>query len=360
MKKYYNVLFPIWLILIFPPIIFILIPGNFIIDSLVLLIGMAILKLSNRKKIYSQNIMKIVIIGFLSDIIGSLLLLLTLFFRLDFIEDISQAISWNPFTNVFAVFYILFAIFISALLIFIFNKKYCFKELEEKSRKYLSLMIAILTAPYIFLMPSQWLYDGGYSYNVEDDKGISLVDSNLQNVIDYMPISSYVKNYKVENNSLIININNTNEEMIYIPYYQIEESVSIIFNIVKDVKNVQVNTTEKNYYFSLGYINQIYGDVFLIENAEIINRYKDKNFEEYEYFGYVNGYNIFDFSKSCTGVEQKLYEDSQYIYKVECSSVEDLYLVNNVKIKIIDALNNNTITIDDLINTSLKITEELK
>ncbi len=38
--KLYNVIFPFWMILLFPSVWFIVLPGNFIIDSLVLLISM--------------------------------------------------------------------------------------------------------------------------------------------------------------------------------------------------------------------------------------------------------------------------------------------------------------------------------
>ena len=42
--KLYNVLFPFWMLLMFPITWAIVLPGNFIIDSLVLLLVMAILK----------------------------------------------------------------------------------------------------------------------------------------------------------------------------------------------------------------------------------------------------------------------------------------------------------------------------
>ena len=38
--KLYNVLFPVWMLMMFPGMWLIILPGNFIIDSLVLLITM--------------------------------------------------------------------------------------------------------------------------------------------------------------------------------------------------------------------------------------------------------------------------------------------------------------------------------
>lgn len=359
MKKYYNILFPIWFIILFPPVVLILIPGNFIIDSLVLLLGMYILKLSNKKEVYNKYIIKIVIIGFFSDIIGSLLLLLTTTIQSDKFYDIMNAIAQDPFSNIFAFIIILIAIFISALLIYILNKKYCFKELDLKKRNFLALLIAIITAPYLFLIPSKWLYQNNNYYNVENDKGITLIDSRIENVIYYTPIAGYLKDYKIEGDTLILNIDNS-EEYVYIPYYQLEESSALIFNIVRDVKMVLINMNEKNYVFSFDYINKIYKDVYSYKNINILNRYKDNNFQDYEYFGHVNGYDIFDFSTSCTGIKQDLYEDNEYKYKVECSSVDELYLVNGSKVKIKDALNNKLIAIEELNDTNLKLSKELK
>lgn len=45
--KLYNMIFPIWLMLLCPPVIFITIVGNFVIDSIVLIICFKIFKLKD-------------------------------------------------------------------------------------------------------------------------------------------------------------------------------------------------------------------------------------------------------------------------------------------------------------------------
>ena len=69
--KLYNALFPFWMILMFPWMWLIVLPGNFIIDSLVLIISMYALKISDKKQWYKKHILKIFVFGMLSDIIGS-------------------------------------------------------------------------------------------------------------------------------------------------------------------------------------------------------------------------------------------------------------------------------------------------
>ena len=69
--KLYNVLFPFWMLLLFPQVWLIVLPGNFIIDSLVLIMSMLVLKISEKKQFYKRHILKIYGFGMLSDIIGS-------------------------------------------------------------------------------------------------------------------------------------------------------------------------------------------------------------------------------------------------------------------------------------------------
>ena len=62
MKKYvklYNVLFPVWMLMTLPVIWWIVIPGNFVIDSLVLGIAMKVLKLEDRWEFYRRHIIPV-------------------------------------------------------------------------------------------------------------------------------------------------------------------------------------------------------------------------------------------------------------------------------------------------------------
>ena len=142
--KLYNVLFPIWLLMLFPVCWLFIIPGNFIIDSLVLIISMYALKINDKKQFYKKNILKIFIFGFLSDIIGSLFLLLM------FVLEIGQ-MGDEPYLTIPGLL-------ISAGLIFVFNYFITFKKIDKKLRFKLSFIYTIITAPYTFLIPMSWIY----------------------------------------------------------------------------------------------------------------------------------------------------------------------------------------------------------
>lgn len=143
--KLYNVLFPIWLLWLYPLLWLIIIPGNFIIDSLVLLLSMYILKINNKKQFYKKSILKVFLFGMLSDIIGTLYLFLMMFvFEIGNMGD--ELYLTTP------------GVIVSALMIFIFNYFITFRKINKKERLKLSIIFAVATAPYTFLIPLNWIY----------------------------------------------------------------------------------------------------------------------------------------------------------------------------------------------------------
>ncbi len=143
--KLYNVLFPFWMILLFPQIWLIILPGNFIIDSVVLIISMIVLKIADKKQWYKRHIIKIFLFGMISDIVGAgyMLLLMTVFGVGRMGDELYLTAP---------------AIVISSALIFILNYFITFKKTDKLLRLKLSLTFAFVTAPYTFLVPLSWLY----------------------------------------------------------------------------------------------------------------------------------------------------------------------------------------------------------
>lgn len=143
--KFYNVLFPFWMLLMFPQMWLIVLPGNFIIDSLVLFICMLVLKIADKKQCYKKYILKVYGIGLISDVIGGLYMLMTVaVFELGRMGD--------------ELYITLPALIISAILIFVLNYFITFRKMNKNKRIILSLVFAIVTAPYTFLVPSAWIY----------------------------------------------------------------------------------------------------------------------------------------------------------------------------------------------------------
>ena len=160
MKKLYNVIFPIWLILIVPPIALVTIPSNFIIDSIVLIFGFKVLKITNFFSKYKKSILKVWIFGFIVDIFGSLLLFATQFMGDNeyLYENLVYPLVWNPFESLIAILYILVVVIICGILIYLINYKFSFKKtnLDNKSKKVISLLLGIITAPYLFFLTTSY------------------------------------------------------------------------------------------------------------------------------------------------------------------------------------------------------------
>ncbi len=143
--KLYNVLFPLWMLMLFPITWLIILPGNFIIDSIVLVVCMFALKVENKKSLYKSCILKIFLFGLLADAVGALYMIIIMFcFEVGNMGD--------------ELYLTLPALIISAALIFVFNYYVSFRKHDKKLRFRTSLAFALVTAPYTFLYPSRWLY----------------------------------------------------------------------------------------------------------------------------------------------------------------------------------------------------------
>lgn len=167
--KLYNMIMPIWLLIIFPFTWIIILPLNYLIDALVLKLSMKHLKIENRKEIYKMTILKTWIFGFLADFIGAGLLLIApmlLYDRVNLdttfgiiVDKLSQ-IMLNPFDNIYSILITIIAVVITSYFIYLFNYKFSLEKafnegyLDEIGRKKIALYMAIFTAPYVFFVPA--------------------------------------------------------------------------------------------------------------------------------------------------------------------------------------------------------------
>lgn len=140
--------------------------GNFIIDSLVIILCFFVFKPEkpNLREFYKESVLKVWVFGFVADIVGTLVLL-GISISNDFLglpAKVISAISFDPFSDPLAITLILFAMLVSSLLIFLFNYWFTFSKLitEKGRRAKVSMSIAIITIPWTFLLPTKWFYHG--------------------------------------------------------------------------------------------------------------------------------------------------------------------------------------------------------
>lgn len=164
--KLNNVIFPIWMMWIFPPLALLALAGNFVIDSIVILAAFAIFKVVKSTgisigQLYKKSILKVWVFGFLADIVGAIMLFVIML-ACENNNELVAAICYNPFNNIVGFLVVAAAVLLAVVLIWIFNYYIVFNKLikDSKIRMKIVLTIAIVTMPWTYLIPTQWLYNG--------------------------------------------------------------------------------------------------------------------------------------------------------------------------------------------------------
>lgn len=156
--KAYNLIFPMWSIyffgLLFPPMLLILLPANFAVDSLMLLLLFAWLKLPEKKEWYKKTILKTWGFGFLVDILASGVFVALSEVLSNIFSDTDVNI-YLPCSSIPSFLFTTAAVVLAGILIYLFQRKWVLKklELEEGQQKKIALGMAILTAPYLMYLP---------------------------------------------------------------------------------------------------------------------------------------------------------------------------------------------------------------
>ncbi len=161
--KIYNVMFPVWILWLFPITWIVVLPANFIIDLCVVALTMKYLKMTDIKGKAKSVILRVWIMGFVADIIGSLFMFVgnLIDFGNEWIMDkVVIPLSTNPFDSIWAVLWVTLCTAFTGFLIYQFNKRWCLEktDLTEEECKKIALSLAIFTAPYLFYLPTTWIY----------------------------------------------------------------------------------------------------------------------------------------------------------------------------------------------------------
>ncbi len=155
--RLYDLMFPIWLLIIFPITWIPVIVGNFLIDSIILLLYLHIRRLEFKKEIWKKSIVRIFFFGLIGDIAGGMLMIgETFIFDTIGLHNISFCISYNPWGNIFALLYTLLCMTVSSVIIFKLDKKFAFNKtsLDNGIKRKIALVFAVFTTPVMFLLPT--------------------------------------------------------------------------------------------------------------------------------------------------------------------------------------------------------------
>ena len=159
--RLYNAIFPVWLLwLLFPWMWLVILPGNLLIDVLVVFIALLALKRQDKGRLMKRLWWRVWLRGFAADAIGVGWLLLALVLyeaggRDAFWLSWLGPVMYNPFVHPVAFLWTAAAVAISGVCIYFFDRQ-ALREtsgLTERESHIIALALAIVTAPWTFFIP---------------------------------------------------------------------------------------------------------------------------------------------------------------------------------------------------------------
>lgn len=148
--RLYNVMFPIWFLFLFPYLWLVMLPVNFLVDSLVISVYAHRHGLENKGMLWKKSILPVWITGFLCDIAGAGLTVLLYYLWTTLNTDFLNPILF-PGTTLISIP----GVVLAGALIYFVNKRFSFRRsgLDDASIQAICLRLAIITAPYTMLIP---------------------------------------------------------------------------------------------------------------------------------------------------------------------------------------------------------------
>ena len=165
--KLYNILLPIWILVFVPSWLWlILIPANYLIDRLVLHWSLG--AMPDKGAFCRKHTWKICIAGFLSDFVGAGILLSVYVIATligegspltPMLEHVEQGVAADPFNNIAAFLTVAVSVAVAGLFIFLMDRRILTKAgLDAEQARKAALRMAVITAPYLYFVPSKLLY----------------------------------------------------------------------------------------------------------------------------------------------------------------------------------------------------------
>lgn len=141
--RLYELTFPVWFLFLLPPAWKSFFPMCFLLDSLVLLIAALAMKMPRPVVFYLRHILQVFVLGLAAYFLAIMLLMATIFGLNVNGEDMNSPVLMIP------------TVLVAGGLIYLSGRYLSFRGCEMSQRKKLSLILAITTAPYAFLLPPQ-------------------------------------------------------------------------------------------------------------------------------------------------------------------------------------------------------------
>ena len=156
--RLYNVILPIWMLVLFPQVWLLVLPGNLAVDCAVLLIALAALKHRGKGAVVKALWWKLWLLGFAADAVGVAWMFLgaLLYIPLGSLwESTVGHIAHNAFAHPAAFLWTLAGVALAGACIYLFDRRAmrgCLL-LTARERHVIALALAVVTAPWLFFIP---------------------------------------------------------------------------------------------------------------------------------------------------------------------------------------------------------------
>lgn len=156
--RIYNIILPIWILLLFPQLLVFVIPGNLLVDCAVLFFALLALKHAQKGAVVKKLWWRFWLLGFAADAAGVVWMFLGWLLAIPFEDwwtDTLRYIMHNPWGHPLAFLWTLAGVALAGVCIYFFDKRAmrsC-ELLDGRQRHVVALAMAIVTAPWLFFVP---------------------------------------------------------------------------------------------------------------------------------------------------------------------------------------------------------------
>lgn len=160
--RFYNVIFPVWMLLwVWPPMWGVSLVLNLLIDYGVVRLSLRHYGVEDAPGVARRVIMGVWLAGFAADFAGALLMVAAQLGGGEWWNrHILTAVMYNPFSSLAGLAWVLVSVGVSAALIYAVNLRLTLRRggLDDVTRRRVARVLALCTAPYLFLLPTAWFF----------------------------------------------------------------------------------------------------------------------------------------------------------------------------------------------------------
>lgn len=161
-QRLYNILLPVWLLVLMPQAWLVVLPANLAVDVLVLSAALRLTGCRDRRAVLRRTWWQVWLFGFLADGVGAvwMFLIYPVCLLWPALERSVGRAGDNPFAHPLAFLWTLLGVAAAGAVIYLLDRWALGKcpQLTPGQRRKISLAFAVCTAPWLFFLPISVLY----------------------------------------------------------------------------------------------------------------------------------------------------------------------------------------------------------